>query len=120
MASLCSFERYGRKSKRVQFLETMEVIVQRRELEDLIEPHYRTASNGRQPVGLTFMLRTYFLLQWFNLSDPAAENAFYEPATLRRFAGLDLCRARRRMRPQPSVFVICCGCMICAAEYWTR
>jgi transposase, IS5 family len=28
--------------------------------------------------------------QWFNLSDPGVEEAFYESATLRRFAGVDL------------------------------
>ena len=36
------------------------------------------------------MLRTYFMQQWFNLSDPGVEEAFYESATLRRFAGVDL------------------------------
>jgi IS5 family transposase len=29
-------------------------------------------------VGLTIMLRTYFLQQWFNLSDPGMEEAFYD------------------------------------------
>jgi hypothetical protein len=36
------------------------------------------------------MLRTYFLQQWFNLSDPGMEEAFYESPALRRFAGVDL------------------------------
>ena len=36
------------------------------------------------------MLRTYFLQQWFNLSDPGMEEAFYDSAALRRFAGVDL------------------------------
>jgi IS5 family transposase len=39
------------------------------------------------------MLRTYFLQQWFNLSDPGMEEAFYESPVLRRFAGVDLGRA---------------------------
>jgi IS5 family transposase len=39
------------------------------------------------------MLRVYFLQQWFALSDPAAEDALYESAVLRRFAGIDLGRA---------------------------
>jgi IS5 family transposase len=39
------------------------------------------------------MLRVYFLQQWFNLSDPGAEDALYESAVLRRFAGVDLGRA---------------------------
>jgi IS5 family transposase len=41
-------------------------------------------------VGLAIMLRTYFLQQWFNLSDPGIEEAFYDSAPLRRFAGVDL------------------------------
>ena len=93
LASQGSFEKYGRKSKRAQFLETMEEIVPWSELEALLEPHYPKAGSGRQPVGLSIMLRTYFLQQWFNLSDPGVEDAFYESATLRRFAGVDLGRA---------------------------
>jgi IS5 family transposase len=36
------------------------------------------------------MLRTYFVQQWFNLSDPGAEEALYESPVLRRFVGVDL------------------------------
>ena len=35
----------------------------------------------------------YFLQQWFNLSDPGAEEALYESPVLRRFVGMDLGRA---------------------------
>ena len=40
-----------------------------------IEPFYPKAGNGRPPVGVERMLRIYFLQQWFNLSDPAVEEA---------------------------------------------
>ena len=93
LASQGSFEKYGRKSKREQFLESMEAIVPWRELEALIEAHYPKAGNGRQPVGLGIMLRVYFLQQWFNLSDPGVEEALYESPVLRRFAGVDLGRS---------------------------
>jgi IS5 family transposase len=92
-ASQPSFEKYARTSRREQFLATMEKVVPWRELEDLIEPYYPKAGNGRQPVGLTIMLRVYFLQQWFALSDPGAEDALYESPVLRRFAGIDLGRA---------------------------
>jgi transposase, IS5 family len=36
------------------------------------------------------MLRIYFLQQWFNLSDPAAEDALYDSETMRRFVGVEL------------------------------
>jgi IS5 family transposase len=89
-ATQSSFEKYGRKSRRELFLDEMEQIVPWRELEALVEPHYPKAGNGRRPVGLALMLRTYFMQQWFNLADPGVEEAFYESATLRRFAGVDL------------------------------
>jgi IS5 family transposase len=72
------------------FLDEMEVVVPWSELQALVAPHYPKAGNGRRPVGLAIMLRTYFMQQWFNLSDPGVEEAFYESATLRRFAGVDL------------------------------
>jgi IS5 family transposase len=89
-ASQSSFEKYGRKSRRELFLDEMELVVPWAELQALVEPHYPKAGNGRRPVGLSIMLRTYFMQQWFNLSDPGVEEAFYESATLRRFAGVDL------------------------------
>jgi IS5 family transposase len=48
------------------------------------------AGNGRQPVGLSIMLRTYFVQQWFNLSDPGAEELLYESPAVRNFVGVDL------------------------------
>jgi len=59
----------------------------------LVAPHYSKGEAGRKPVGLEIMLRVYFLQQWFSLSDPAAEDALYESAVLRRFCGIDLGRA---------------------------
>jgi len=90
LASQASFERYGRKSRRELFLDEMELVVPWAELFRLVEPHYPKAGNGRQPVGLNIMLRTYFLQQWFDLSDPGVEELFYESAAVRRFAGVDL------------------------------
>ncbi len=89
-ASQASFEKHGRKSKRELFLDQMNQVVPWAELQALVEPAYPRAGNGRQPVGLGIMLRTYFLQQWFSLSDPGMEEAFYESPVLRRFAGVDL------------------------------
>jgi IS5 family transposase len=71
-------------------LDEMELVVPWSELQGLVEPHYAKAGNGRRPVGLALMLRTYFLQQWFNLSDPGVEEALYESPVLRRFVGVDL------------------------------
>src|SRR5271170_8301189 len=90
LASQGSFERHARKSKRELFLDQMHEVVPWSELLALVEAHYPKAGKGRQPVGLEIMLRTYFLQQWFNLSDPGMEEAFYESPVLRRFGGVDL------------------------------
>ena len=102
LASQAGFEKYGRKSRRELFLDQMELVVPWAELLALVAPRYAKAGNGRQPVGLSIMLRVYFLQQWFNLSDPGAEEALYESAALRRFAGVDLGRA-----PAPDETTIC-------------
>jgi IS5 family transposase len=90
LASQAIFEKHGRKGKREIFLDQMEQVAPWSSLLALVEPHYPNAGNGRQPVGLAIMLRTYFLQQWFNLSDPGMEEAFYDSLALRRFAGVDL------------------------------
>src|SRR5271155_5445795 len=90
LASQGVFEKYGRKSRRELFLEEMEGVVPWSALESLVRPHYAKAGNGRQPVGLSILLRTYFVQQWFNLSDPGVEELLYESPVIRRFVGVDL------------------------------
>jgi transposase, IS5 family len=51
------------------------------------------AGSGRQPLGLEKILRIYFLQQWFNLSDPQAEDAIYDSGSMRRFARVELADA---------------------------
>ena len=102
LASQSVFEKYGRKSRRALFLDEMEQVVSWPALEALVEPHYPKAGNGRQPVGLRIMLRTYFVQQWFNLSGPGVEEALYESQALRRFVGLDL-----GVAPAPDETTVC-------------
>src|SRR5580704_8973564 len=90
LAMTNGFERYSKKTRRAVFLEEMEQVVPWAELRALIEPVYPKAGNGRQPVGVERMLRIYFLQQWFNLSDPAVEEALYDSAVMRQFVGIDL------------------------------
>lgn len=47
----------------------------------LIEPHYPISDKYRLAIGLEQMLRIYFLQQWFNLFDPAVEDAPTGPRT---------------------------------------
>ena len=97
-----SFERYGKTTRRATFLAEMDQVVPWQELIALVAPVYPVAGNGRPPVGLERMLRIYFLQQWFNLSDPAVEEAVYDSAAMRRFAGIDLGR-----EPVPDETTVC-------------
>ena len=86
---------YGGKRKRTRrevFLAEMERAVPWRQLEGLIEPHYPKIGGGRPPYALSTMLRIHCLQQWYGLSDPAMEEALYEIASMRQFAGLSLAR----------------------------
>src|SRR5579862_1912546 len=102
LAMANGFERYAKKTRRAEFLEQMELVVPWAELVALVEPHYPKAGNGRRPVGMERMLRMYFLQQWFNLSDPAVEEALYESLSMRGFAGVDLGR-----EPAPDETTVC-------------
>ena len=96
------FDRYSKPTRRALFLAEMDRMVPWRQLCALIEPVYPKPGKGRSPVGLERMLRIYFLQQWFNLSDPGAEEALYDSLAMRRFAGIDLGR-----EPVPDETTIC-------------
>ena len=79
-----------KKTRREVFLAEMEQVVPWNALLALIAPHYpKMGQRGRQPYPLATMLRIHFLQQWFNLSDPAMEEALYDMALFREFVGLD-------------------------------
>ena len=80
----------GKVTRRERFLAEMDAVIPWSRLVRLIEPHYPKAGQGRQPLGLEQMLRIYFLQQWFNLSDPQAEDAIYDSESMRRFARVEL------------------------------
>jgi IS5 family transposase len=86
------FEKHAKATRRAQFLAQMDRVVPWKQLCALIQPVYSTGAAGRPPVGLERMLRIYFLQQWFNLSDPAAEEALYDSMAMRQFVGIDLGR----------------------------
>jgi IS5 family transposase len=79
-----------KRTKREVFLAEMEAVVPWVLLLALIEPYYPKAGNGRRPYPLAVMLRIYFLQQWYQLSDPGAEEALYDIQSMRAFVGLEL------------------------------
>ena len=84
------FEKHGKATRRAQFLADMNRVVPWAQLCTLIEPFYSKGTTGRPPVGVERMLRIYFLQNWFNLSDPAVEEALYDVISMREFVGIDL------------------------------
>jgi IS5 family transposase len=92
--TLAGLEKYSKTTRRAQFLAEMDRVVPWAQLCALIEPHYPKASpeGGRPAVPLERMLRIHFLQQWFNLSDPAVEDALYDSTAMRAFVGIDLGR----------------------------
>lgn len=96
------FERFSKTTRRAAFLAEMDGVVPWAKFYAMVEPFYPKPGNGRPPIGLERMVRIYLLQQWFNLSDPGAEEALYDSQTLRQFAGIDLGR-----EPAPDETTIC-------------
>jgi len=97
------FEKFRKPTRREQFLNEMDQIIPWRDLCKVIKPFYpKPKGAGRPPVGLERMLRIHFLQHWFNLSDPAVEEALYDSRAMRRFVGIDLGR-----EPVPDETTVC-------------
>ena len=90
--TLTGFEKHGKTTRRAQFLLDMERVIPWPELTAAVRTAYPQVreSGGRPPIPLERMLRIYFLQLWFNLSDPAIEEALYDSVSMRSFAGIDL------------------------------
>lgn len=67
----------------------MEQVVPWGALVELIAPYYPEGRTGRPPFSLMTMLRIHFMQQWFTLSDPGMEEAFFDTPLLREFAQLE-------------------------------
>ena len=84
------YENKKRKTRREVFLERMEKLIPWAKLERKLAKHYPKGENGRPPYPLPVMLRVHCMQLFYNLSDPAMEDALYEIESMRRFAGLRL------------------------------
>jgi transposase, IS5 family len=78
----------NKPTRRRVFLLEMERVVPWSELVALIAPHCPEGRRGRPPFNVEAMLRIHFMQQWFNLSDPAMEEALHDVPLFRDFAGL--------------------------------
>jgi transposase, IS5 family len=79
----------AKKTRKQVFLEQMEQVVPWTALVELIAPYYPEGKTGRPPFSLQTMLRIHFMQQWFTLSDPGMEEAFFDTPLYREFAKLE-------------------------------
>jgi transposase, IS5 family len=84
--------RYAKTTRPAGFLAEMARLVPWSALCELIAPFYPKPGNGRPPVAAERLLRFYFSQDWFNLSDPAVEEALSDSQAMRGFLGIDLGR----------------------------
>lgn len=80
----------NKKLRCEKFLDEMGSVIPWGKFAGKILPHYESKNTGRKKKEVLLMLRIYFLQQWYNLSDPAAEEAIYDRNSFQKFLGIDL------------------------------
>ncbi len=72
------------------------MVVPSKALIDLIEPYYPKTGSKRQstPYPLANMLRIHLMQQWYDIRDPAMEDALSAVPSMRRFARINLISKR--------------------------
>ena len=79
-----------RQTRRERFLQRMDGLIPWQRLEQRLRPVYPTGGHGRPPYPLPVMLRIHCVQLFYNLSDPAMEDALYEIASIQRFVGVSV------------------------------
>ncbi len=78
-----------KKTRREEFLNSMDEIIPWDHWVSLIRPYYPSGKRGRLPKNIEAMLRMYLMQNWFNLSDAGIEDAIYDSYAMRSFMHLD-------------------------------
>ena len=89
--SFCDIEYSNRrrKTKREEFLDSMNEIIPWDQWIEFIRPYYYSNKRGRRPKDIEVMLRMYLMQNWFNLSDEGIEEAIYDSYAMRSFLGIN-------------------------------
>ena len=80
---------YSQPLRCEKFLNQMNQVMPWEMLCELIQPFRPIAKVGRKRKAAQLMLRIYCLQQWYNLSDPGAEDAIKDRLSFQRFLHLD-------------------------------
>lgn len=81
---------HNKKVRSECFLDEMTKVIPWNDICHLIQPCYQENEIGRKKTDLLLLLKIHFLQQWFNLSDPAAEEAVYDRISFQKFLNIDL------------------------------
>ena len=83
------YSKRKKKTRREEFLDTMNRMIPWDHWIDLIKPYYPSGKRGRPTRGIETMLRMYLMQNWFNLSDAGLEDAIYDSYAMRSFMNID-------------------------------
>ena len=83
------YSRRKRRTKKEEFLDSMDEIIPWKEWIALIEPCYYNNRRGWRAKDIETMLRMYLLQNWYRLSDEAVEDAIYDSYAMKKFLKLD-------------------------------
>jgi IS5 family transposase len=86
------YETKKRKMRREIFLEQVGKLIPWAQLKKKVARYYLKGQTGRPPYPLPTMRRVNCMQLFYNLSDPAMEDALYKIESMRNFAGLKLDR----------------------------
>lgn len=78
-----------RRTKKEDFLDSMDEIIPWKDWVAQIEPIYSSNIRGRRAKDIETMLRMYLLQNWYHLSDEGVEDAIYESYAMKKFLKLD-------------------------------
>jgi IS5 family transposase len=73
-----------------RFLDEMDKVIPWYRLINKTQKYYTESKIGRKRTDIKLLLKIYFLQQWYNLSDPAAEEAIYDRNSFQKYLNIDL------------------------------
>lgn len=88
--SFLSIIQYRKTLRCEKFLNQMDQVVPWKKLCDLIKPFHQQPKTGRRRIDVERKLRILCLQQWYNLSDPGAEDAIYDRNSFQKFLSIDI------------------------------
>lgn len=83
-----------KRTRRAEFLDTMNRVVPWSILVGAVEPHYSQSETGRPKTDLELLIRCLCLSAWFGVSDELLEDDIHGMQVYRKFLGLECGDAR--------------------------